>query len=82
VECGAENCVVSSTKAFAFESLHAVVCEDAKISRQTQAIRVMLSFKTETCVAAQRDFIVQATLTLSSKLSYQHVNVWRYKTTH
>jgi hypothetical protein len=64
-----------------FESLHAVVSEVAKISQQTQAIQVMLSFKTETCVAAQCDFIVQATFHLSSKLGCQHVIVWRYQNT-
>jgi hypothetical protein len=72
---------LSSMTAFTFESLQAVVSEGAKISQQTQAIRVMLSFKTETCVAAQCDFIAEATFHLSSKLSCQHVNVWRYQNT-
>jgi len=73
--------VVSSMKAFAFESLQVAVSEGAKIPQQTQAIRVMLNFKTETCVAAQCDFSVGATFHLSSKLSCQHVNVWRYQDT-
>jgi len=63
-------------KAFAFESLHAVVSECTKISQQTQAIRVMLRPVKQQC-----DFTVEATFHSNSKLSCQHIKIWRYQNT-